>query len=148
MGMLANFIIASDDIFENGKILENWTLGERHIINKKQTVDMRGYYTFASEEMTNKKISIVGGLTKPTTFFYELDSAIINTKISDKNINISDNDGNFRAIGKFNNGMITGRYQNKHGEYYDFKMVRDSLFFSLKKLGDHLIYPRNNFKSN
>ena len=28
---------------------ENWTLGERHIINKKQTIDVRGYYTFESK---------------------------------------------------------------------------------------------------
>tara|TARA_B100002052_G_scaffold12690_2_gene10209 strand:- start:10912 stop:13896 length:2985 start_codon:yes stop_codon:yes gene_type:complete len=132
-GMLANFIIASDDIFESGKILENWTLGERHIINKKQTIDVRGYYTFESKEMINKKISIKGELTKPTTIFYELDSAIINTKISDKKINISDNYGNFRAIGEFNNGIIIGRYQNKYGEYYNFKMSRDSLFSPFKK---------------
>ena len=40
-GMLANFIITSDDIFESGKIYENWTLGEQHIINKKQTLFFR-----------------------------------------------------------------------------------------------------------
>ena len=60
-------------------------------------------------------------------------SAIINTKISDEKINISDNYGNFRAIGKFNNGIIIGRYQNKYGEYYNFKMSRDSLFSPFKK---------------
>ena len=127
-GKLANFIITSQDIFEEGEIYENWTLGEQHIINKKQTVDVRGYYTFNSREFKNKPITITGDLSKPKTIFYELDSAAIITSLSGNNLNLSNNDGSFRAIGKFSSGNILGRYQNTNGEYYNFNMFRDSLF--------------------
>lgn len=52
----ANFIICSNDIFEKGKIYENWVLGEQNIVNKKQKNDFRGYYTFNSDEFNNAKI--------------------------------------------------------------------------------------------
>ncbi|MEC7863561.1 MAG: amidohydrolase family protein, partial [Bacteroidota bacterium] len=132
-GMLANFIITSDDIFEKGNIYENWTLGEKHIINKKQNVDIRGHYTFNSDEFENKLITIKGELSKPKTIFHELDSAILITKLSENNLNLSTNDGSFRAIGKFINGAINGRYQNGKGEYNNFTMTRDSLFIKQKK---------------
>ena len=126
-GMLANFIITSGDIFEDAEIYENWNLGEKYIINKKQNTDIRGYYTFNSDEFKNKPIAIMGDLSKPKTIFYELDSNAIITNLTEKNVNLSDNKGEFRAIGKFSNGVISGRYQNKEGEYYDFNMVLDSL---------------------
>ena len=132
-GMLANFIVTSGDIFEKGTIYENWTLGEQHIINEKQTVDIRGYYTIKSDEFKNKPILINGDLSKPKTIFYELDSTAIITSLSKNNLNLSNDDGSFRAIGKFNNGIINGRYQNDNGEYYDFIMTRDSLFFEKER---------------
>ena len=128
-GMLANFIITSGDIFEKGKIYENWTLGEQHIISKKESVDIRGYYTFNSDEFKNEPISIKGKLANPKTIFHSLDSASINTVLSKKDVNFSNNDGSFRAIGKFYAENIRGRYQNASGEYYNFNMIRDSLFF-------------------
>ncbi len=127
-GMLANFIITSDDIFEKGEVYENWTLGERHIINKKQATDIRGYYTFNSEEFKNKIITIKGKSSNPKAIFQELDSNAIITNLFQNNINLATNDASFRAIGKFFNGEINGRYLNKNGEYYDFMMTRDSLF--------------------
>ena len=132
-GMLANFIITSNDIFEKGEIYENWTLGEQHIINKKQAIDIRGYYTFYSDEFKNKIITIKGESSKPKTIFHELDSNAIITNLSQNNINFATNDANFRAIGKFNNEEINGRYMNKYGDYYDFIMTRDSLFSEKEK---------------
>ncbi len=133
-GMLANFIITSGDIFERGVIYQNWTLGEKHIIKKKQTVDIRGYYTFNSDEFINKLISIEGELSSPKTLFYSLDSNNINSTLSNNKVNFSNNAGDFRAIGKFANGSINGRYQNKNGEYFSFIMVRDSLLFQEEKI--------------
>ena len=132
-GMLANFIITSDDVFEKGEIYENWTLGDQHIITKKQTTDVRGYYTFNSKEFVNEPITIKGELSKPKTIFYELDSTAIITILSENKLNLSNNNGSFRAVGKFIDGEITGRYQNQNGEYYDFNMVRDSLFVEKEK---------------
>ena len=132
-GMLANFIITSNDIFEKGEIYENWNLGEQNIVNKKQVFDIRGYYTFNSDEFKNKSIVIKGELSKPKAIFYQLDSAAIITNLSQNKLNLSNYDGSFRAIGKFINGEINGRYQNKNGKYYNFSMVRDSLFFKKEK---------------
>ena len=132
-GMLANFIITSDDIFENGEIYENWTLGEQHIINKKQTIDIRGYYTFNSEELQNKNIAITGKKSNPTTTFYKSDSTNLITHLSKNKLILSNNDGSFRAVGKFFNNEIIGRYQNKNGDYYNFNMNRDSLFLKEEK---------------
>jgi len=126
-GMLANFIICSDDIFTTGKIYENWTLGEQHIISKKKYVDIRGYYTFNSNEFENQLIVIGGSKGKPKTTFFKLDSAAINTNLEENNLNISNNDGSFRAIGKFNDDEINGRYQDEKGLYHSFNMIRDSL---------------------
>ena len=43
-------------------------------------------------------------------------------------INISLNNGEFRAVGKYHEGLIFGRYQNKNGAFFDFNMKRDSLY--------------------
>ncbi|MGB1003708.1 MAG: amidohydrolase family protein [Salibacteraceae bacterium] len=44
-GKMANFIICSEDIFVgNGRILENWTQGERNIISSALTVNPSGNY--------------------------------------------------------------------------------------------------------
>ena len=81
----------------------------------------------------NKFIKIIGDISKPKTIFYELDSNSINTSLSENNINLWNNNGFFRAIGKFSNDTITGRYQNKHGQYYNFSMTLDSLFTQKKE---------------
>ena len=60
------------NIIEKGKIYENWILGERHIINKKQYDDIRGFYTFNSDEYKNGFIAIEGELSNPKTIFYQL----------------------------------------------------------------------------
>ena len=132
-GMLANFIITSNDIFEKGKVYENWILGERHIINKKQDDDIRGFYSFNSDEYKNHIIAIKGELSNPKAIFYQLDSTALITNLSENKINLSNNDGTFRAIGKFINGEINGRYQNKSGNYFNFSMIRDSLFLEAKE---------------
>ena len=122
-----NFIICSNDIFEKGKIYENWVLGEQNIVNKKQKNDFRGYYTFNSDEFNNAKIIIKGEKSKPLIIFKELDTNKVNISISDNNINIFDDNGSFRGVGKINDNKILGRYQNKSGIYYEFTMVRDSI---------------------
>tara|TARA_B100001142_G_scaffold85490_2_gene86879 strand:+ start:8951 stop:11935 length:2985 start_codon:yes stop_codon:yes gene_type:complete len=126
-GMLANFIICSDDIFTNGKVYENWTLGEQHIISEKQNIDIRGYYTLNSDEFENQLIVIEGRKEKPKTTFYKLDSTAINTTLDENNLTLSNNDGSFRAIGKFIDNEINGRYQDGEGIYHSFNMIRDSL---------------------
>ena len=133
-GMLANFIIASDNIFERGTIYENWTLGVQNIITEKQLFDIRGHYTFNSKEYNNEKIIIEGSKSKPKTTFPFLDTNSILSHLKDDNITIYTNDGNFRSTGKLIKDKIIGRYQNKEGQYFNFTLQLDSLLKGKKEV--------------
>ncbi len=126
-GKLANFFIASKDIFENGEIYENWTAGEQHIINKKQNVDIRGYYTLNSDEYKNESIVIKGSKAKPKASFLALDSSALITQLNENTLSISTPDARFRSVGKYKQGTINGRYQNIEGVFHNFSLKRDSL---------------------
>ena len=86
-GKKANFIICSSDIFEEGKIYENWTNGIQYIINVKNNIDIRGYYTFKSYNET-KKILISGSIEKPKMeeIISDTTSVSFEIKIDDNNI--------------------------------------------------------------
>ena len=133
-GMLANFIIASDNIFERGTIYENWTLGIQNIIAEKQLNDIRGHYTFNSKEFSNQKIIIEGSKSKPQTTFPFLDTNSILTYVKGNNVTIYTNDGNFRSTGKLIKDKIIGRYQNKEGQYFNFSLQLDSLLKEEKEV--------------
>ena len=132
-GYLANFFIASKDIFENGEIYENWNVGEKHNINKKQEIDIRGYYTLINKEFENKLVSITGSKEKPKATMFALDSLALTTNLEGGNVNISTKNGAFRAFARFHDGNIQGKYQDSIGDYYNFKLKRDSLFEETKK---------------
>ena len=133
-GMLANFIIASDNIFERGTIYENWTLGVQNIITEKQLNDIRGHYTFNSKEFSNEKIIIEGSKSKPKTTFPFLDTNSILTYLKGNNVTIYTNDGNFRSTGKLIKDKIIGRYQNNEGQYFNFSLQLDSLLKEEKEV--------------
>jgi len=132
-GKLANFFIASKDIFENGKIYENWTAGEKHSINKKQEIDIRGYYALSTTDFDNKMVSIEGSKENPKATIFALDSIALPTILEGNNITINTKDGIFRASAKFNKGTIKGQYQDSLGVYHSFNLQRDSLFIEDKK---------------
>jgi len=127
-GKIANFIICSKDIFEDGIIYENWVAGKKYIINEKQKLDIRGYYTFNSDEYKNSFVAIEGAKSKVKTIFYFLDSLIMPTSIDDNSISISSTDATFRSVGKINGKKIVGRYQDGEGSFHHFEMQRDSVF--------------------
>jgi imidazolonepropionase-like amidohydrolase len=60
-GKLANFIICSDDIFEQGNILSNWVQGTQYTIKSEMDFDPRG--TFVSAE--NDTIIVFGSIDSP-----------------------------------------------------------------------------------
>tara|TARA_B100001540_G_scaffold43361_2_gene38514 strand:- start:557 stop:3523 length:2967 start_codon:yes stop_codon:yes gene_type:complete len=127
VGKIANFFIASNDVFENGIIYENWIAGEKNIITKKSLIDIRGYYTLNSTEFKNELVKITGKKENPELIIYSLDSLPLISKIVGSNINISLKNGSFRATGKYyNNETIKGRYQNIDGAFYNFIMIKDS----------------------
>ena len=132
-GKIANFIICSKDIFEDGVIYENWVAGKKYEVNKKQELDVRGFYTFSSDELENKLAAIKGTKEKPKATIFLLDSLALKTSLSDNEINVNTKDGDFRLVGTFSAGKISGRYQDADGIFHNFLMVRDSLFVEKKK---------------
>ncbi len=86
--MLANFIITSGNIFDDKTvILENWTLGQQHIINDKTVVDIRGKYHLN----INKKVydlTVSGSTEKPSgkiTLVHNNDTVTVKVKIEVEN---------------------------------------------------------------
>jgi len=124
----ANFIICSKDIFEDGVIYENWIAGQKYEVNKKQEIDIRGYYTLNSEKFENKWVTIKGTKEKPKATIVFLDSLPLNISLLDNEISMNTKDGSFRAVGTFSNAKISGRLQDESGVFYPFSMARDSLF--------------------
>ena len=129
----ANFIICSKDIFEDGLIYENWVAGKKYVVNKKQEIDIRGYYTLNSDEFENEMVSIKGTKEKPKAILFLLDSLPLKTSFSENEISVNTKDGNFRLAGTFSDRKISGRYQDADGIFHTFSMVRDSLFVEKKK---------------
>ena len=134
---IANFFISSEDIFEEGKIYEHWTVGIPNIINQKQLFDIRGQYNFNSSEFKDEIIEVKGDKESPSALFSSLDSVKLHFSINMTNVNISSEDGSIRALGKFSDsGIIKGRYQNAKGDFLNFIMVRDTVPLNTDKKED------------
>ena len=103
------------------------------MVNKKQKIDIRGYYTLNSDEFENELVAIKGSKTKPKTTIYLLDSLSLPTSFEGNTISLNTKSGNFRSVGIFSDGKIKGRYQDETGIFHHFSMVRDSLFEEKKK---------------
>tara|TARA_B100000902_G_scaffold52161_1_gene58872 strand:+ start:840 stop:3854 length:3015 start_codon:yes stop_codon:yes gene_type:complete len=150
-GKIANFFIASKDVFENNDaiIYENWTKGEKHILNQKSMFDLEGYYTFNSNEFKSKSVIIKKEKNKKRNAISlsipYLDSLPLKTSIDQHKINFSLKDGSFRAIGEIiDNNTILGNYQNKDGLFMSFTIKKDSTFSNnkTKEIAD-LTYEKN-----
>jgi imidazolonepropionase-like amidohydrolase len=74
-GKLANFIICSQDVFENGTILSNWVQGKQYTINSEAHFDPRGTYLSS----TNDTLIIFGSIDNPKAKIVE-DSTTIKMK--------------------------------------------------------------------
>ncbi len=64
-GLLANFIITSDDIINaEGEILENWVQGDRFEITPWDVVDIRGTYNLNARQII-RTLEVTGDIQKP-----------------------------------------------------------------------------------
>jgi imidazolonepropionase-like amidohydrolase len=60
-GKLANFLITSDKLFNGSNIVfENWIQGKRFVVNKINTVDLRGTYTLNVDGLAPLVLNISG----------------------------------------------------------------------------------------
>lgn len=89
-GHLANFIIASGDIFEDNTIIyEHWINGQPHVIKNRNTPDFRGSYNFEIDK-TNFTLDISGTKRSPIAKITSDSFTFKNTlKIKDNNIYIT-----------------------------------------------------------
>ena len=109
-GKLANFLITSGDIFEDGIIYENWIAGTKNIVTEKQDIEFRGFYTFNSSEMTDVPVKILGSKTNPEIKFPFLDSTVLNCTLENNQILMATQNNNYRFIGFAYDNLIEGKY--------------------------------------
>ena len=84
-GMIANFFITSDNLFnEDASIYETWVSGEQYIYGDMNAIDLRGNYELS---YTDKKLKteIKGEKEKPELFITIKDSTKAKTAIALKN---------------------------------------------------------------
>ncbi len=82
-GMLANFLITSDNIFKDGNIIyENWVKGKRYIISDMNVKDLRGNYDLTVGDNSKLKLNITGKADKPEYQIMVTDSVKITPKIT------------------------------------------------------------------
>ncbi|OKL39734.1 amidohydrolase family protein [Pontibacter flavimaris] len=88
-GMLANFIITTDNLFsEDGVILENWVQGEQYKI-ADVPADFRGVYTLKLGNDTGRKLLIAGTAEKPELQVIAKDTVKGNISIKGNLVTIS-----------------------------------------------------------
>ncbi|WP_247232124.1 amidohydrolase family protein [Telluribacter sp. SYSU D00476] len=82
-GMLANFLITSDDLFKNGsEIYENWVQGKAYIIKEMNAPDLRGTYDLSFAGKPGGKLKVTGTPSKPEYQLVLNDSVTITPKVS------------------------------------------------------------------
>lgn len=73
-GMLANFIICSNDVFEKDNVLlEHWIAGKRYIMNASDSLDVRGNYRLSIDTVSGWTLSVSGNAVSPE-FNFQKDS--------------------------------------------------------------------------
>lgn len=156
VGKLANFFIASNNIFkDSATIFQNWVQGQRYIVKEEGWNDYRGNYVFYLTTNGSTKqydATIKGNIEKPTLSLKSTtDSTTINTTLSlnDKLVKINWSSRN--DMGKQNNlSGIIGNYWSGNGylangnvAIWKMNFVSDLAVDSSKAISDTT--RRNNF---
>jgi imidazolonepropionase-like amidohydrolase/ribosomal protein S16 len=82
-GMLANFLITSDNIFKDGNIIyENWVKGKRYVISDMNLKDLRGNYDLTVGDNSKLKLNITGKADKPEYQIVVTDSVKVTPKVT------------------------------------------------------------------
>jgi hypothetical protein len=82
-GMLANFIITSENLFSKDNVIyENWIQGKRYILNDMNVTDIRGNYDLKIDDKSNYKLNITGKIDKPEYQFISNDTVKTTPKVS------------------------------------------------------------------
>ena len=138
-GAMANFIVTSGDIFEEGTdIFENWVQGTNNILKDKDLVDIRGSYELRFEDQ-KWDLSISGGIEKPSASVKK-DSTALKSKLSYQNswlnlvITNEDGDGKYRLSALASQGEdIEGTLVKEDGTQALFTASKTSPYSKTKK---------------
>lgn len=135
-GKLANFIICDADIFVgDGRILENWTLGERNVFSNALAVNPSGNYNMNFGGVlhqlniieTKKGYAIsstMGGTeTEPQKGVITVENDIINIQFSKGSVK---KPGPIRMVGKvnFKGKIIDGKAQDANGNWSEWTAIK------------------------
>jgi imidazolonepropionase-like amidohydrolase len=82
-GMLANFLITSDNIFKDGNVIyENWIKGKRYVLSDMNVKDVRGNYELTINDNLKLKLNVTGKADKPEYQIVVTDSVKVTPKVS------------------------------------------------------------------
>lgn len=83
VGMLANFLITSDNLFKDGNVIfENWVKGKRYVISNMNVVDVRANYDLTVGSKTGLKLNVTGKVEKPDFQIVVTDSIKVSPKVT------------------------------------------------------------------
>lgn len=114
-GKIANFLICSGNLFEEGEIYSNWIQGKEHIINRKNNFDLRGNY------LVNQKDTLVihGSLAKQKAKILQ-DSSSVKVKLTQEGPHLTleyEAEGVSRISATYINGSFVGKINLANGEW-------------------------------
>jgi len=82
-GMLANFLITSDNVFKEGNVIyENWIKGKRYVLADMNVKDVRGNYDLVINENSKLKLIVSGKAEKPEYQIVVTDSVKVSPKVN------------------------------------------------------------------
>ncbi|MDH4460583.1 MAG: amidohydrolase family protein [Flectobacillus sp.] len=85
-GMLANFLITSDNLFKDGNVIyENWVKGKRFVLSDMNVKDIRGNYDLTIGNNSKLKLNITGKIDKPEYQIMVTDSVKVTPKVTRSN---------------------------------------------------------------
>lgn len=83
IGMLANFLITSDNIFKDGNVIyENWIKGKRYVLSDMNVKDVRGNYDLTINDDSKLKLNVTGKVDKPEYQIIVTDSIKVTPKVT------------------------------------------------------------------
>jgi imidazolonepropionase-like amidohydrolase len=83
VGMLANFLITSDNLFKDGNVIyENWVKGKRFVISDMNVKDLRANYDLTINDNSKLKLNITGKPDKPEYQILVTDSIKVTPKVT------------------------------------------------------------------
>ena len=82
-GMLANFLITSDNLFKDGNVIyENWVKGKRYVVSNMNIIDVRANYDLIVGNKGGMKLNVTGKIEKPDFQIVVTDSIKVTPKVT------------------------------------------------------------------